>query len=34
MKVILTGMEVPFAFRPMKGMIQGQIRGLIKQIIG
>lgn len=33
-KVVLTVMEVPFAFRPMKGMIQGQIRGLIKQIIG
>ncbi len=33
-KAILTVTEVPFAFRPMKGMIQGQIRGLIKQIFG
>ncbi len=33
-KAILTVMEVPFAFRPMKGMIEGQIRGLMKQIYG
>jgi len=33
-KAILTVTEVPFAFRPMKGMIEGQIRGLMKQIYG
>jgi len=33
-KAILTVVEVPFAFRPMKGMIEGQIRGLMKQIYG
>jgi len=33
-KAILTVTDVPFAFRPMKGMIQGQIRGLMKQIFG
>lgn len=33
-KTVLTVMEVPFAFRPMKGMIEGQIRGLLKQIYG
>ena len=31
-KATLTVTEVPFAFRPMKGMIEGQIRGLLKQI--
>ena len=33
-KAILTVVDVPFAFRPMKGMIEGQIRGLMKQIYG
>jgi hypothetical protein len=33
-KVVLNVTDVPFAFRPMKGMIQGQIRGLMKQILG
>jgi putative polyhydroxyalkanoate system protein len=33
-KAILTVTDVPFAFRPMKGMIEGQIRGLMKQIYG
>jgi len=33
-KAVLTVVEVPFAFRPMKGMIEGQIRGLMKQIYG
>ncbi|MBN1341825.1 MAG: polyhydroxyalkanoic acid system family protein [Phycisphaerae bacterium] len=33
-KAVLTVTEVPFAFRPMKGMIEGQIRGLMKQIYG
>jgi hypothetical protein len=33
-KAILIVTDVPFAFRPMKGMIEGQIRGLMKQIYG